>query len=474
MARMRVIIVSSLLALSVGKVCAQSDVKSFHANKRQHSRQNPDNDNDEDNELVDRAQAEYEEMAKRVRNMPISSSGLSVGLPLARDGSGTTWQPDATPVHGFATHIKKWMFLFDGNIFPRYEVQDLSKNGIPNGSKWDAPDMLKVTIQRETGGKGVFRANVMLSTDALIDGQNGYPLLYQTGTWVKGNAITNYQGPHDLLSELSASYSFKLSYRSDVWLYVGYPGSPALGPAAYMQRPSGAYLPDAPIGYRQEDGTMTTWGVATIGYRFGRFRLEGSSFTGRQPDDNYYNFGQPLFDSWSVRLSCNPTENWSLQASHGFLTSPEAMLPGINEVRNTASATCVYPLQDNGRYFSGTALWSINSTDGVDKLANAALAEGLLKLEKWAIYARYEWVQKADYELDLVPIYILDRSQQFDINVLTAGAAYDLFRVKHIVVSAGGQLSVYESPAPLQSTFGAQPLSAEIYLHLRPALMNKL
>jgi hypothetical protein len=62
-----------------------------------------------------------------------------------------------------------------------------------------------------------------------------------------------------------------LSKRSDVHLYVGYPGEPALGPVAFMHRPSAMDNPDAPISHHWIDATHITFGVATLGGRFGDF-----------------------------------------------------------------------------------------------------------------------------------------------------------------------------------------------------------
>lgn len=37
------------------------------------------------------------------------SSQLSRDLPMSRNGSGTSWVPDETPVYGYMVHGKKWM-----------------------------------------------------------------------------------------------------------------------------------------------------------------------------------------------------------------------------------------------------------------------------------------------------------------------------------------------------------------------------
>jgi hypothetical protein len=108
---------------------------------------------------------------------------------------------------------------------------------------------------------------------------------FKAGKLFKGKPIVDRQHPHDLFSELSVSYSHALSKKTDLFIYAGYPGEPALGPVAFMHRPSALDNPDAPLSHHWVDATHITFGVATVGLRIGNFKLEGSSFTGREPDD---------------------------------------------------------------------------------------------------------------------------------------------------------------------------------------------
>ncbi|MDP4130286.1 MAG: hypothetical protein Q8918_10530 [Bacteroidota bacterium] len=400
--------------------------------------------------------------------MPMNHS-LSANLPMSRDGSGTSWAPDASPMYGYMLHAKSWMFMFHGDIFPRFTQADVFKAGTRGAGKWDAPDMLMAMGQRKIGNKGLFHFNVMLSTDALIAGGNGYPLLFQTGESWKGKPLVDRQHPHDLFSELSISYAYALSKKTDIYAYFGYPGEPALGPVAFMHRPSAMFMPDAPIGHHWEDATHITFGVATVGFRYDRFKLEGSSFTGREPDENRYNFDKPRFDSWSGRLSFNPDEHWALQVSHGFIKSPESLSPGENINRTTASATYVNPLTSKS-YMASTVVWGQNKISG-QSLSNSVLLEATWKLDRLALYARYEWVQKSVEELALDPAIYGKEDLLFPANAFTAGLGYDLFSVKHIIVAGGGQLSLYKTDATLGRLYGNAPLSAEVFLHIYPGRM---
>lgn len=357
--------------------------------------------------------------------------------------------------------------MFHGNIFIRYDKQDIGHVGIRGGEKWDAPDMLMAMGQTKIGGKGLFHFNVMLSLDAVVADGSGYPLLFQTGESWKRKPLVDRQHPHDLFSELSISYAYALSEKSDLFIYLGYPGEPALGPVTFMHRPSGMDNPDAPIGHHWADATHITFGVATIGFRYDKFKIEASSFTGREPDENRYDFDKPGFDSWSGRLSFNPNENWALQVSHAYIKSPEALMPDENINRTTASATYVSRFNTE-KILSVTALWGLNKQKDRDG-SNEALLEASLRLHKLVTYMRYEWIQKSNEELDLSqPNYA---GIQFPINATTIGAGYDLFHIGMIRVMGGAQLAWYHADPKLDNLYGKNPLAVEAYLRVYPSLM---
>jgi hypothetical protein len=399
------------------------------------------------------------------------SSALSKNLPMGRDGSGTSWLPDASPMYGIMLNSGKWSYMLHGNISFRYTDQDLSKDGSRGGDKFDAPNWFMGMAQRAVGANGLLHFNLMMSLDPLTEGGYGYPLLFQTGESWKGIPLVDRQHPHDLFSEVSASYAYALSKQSDVSVYVGYPGEPALGPVAFMHRPSAMGDPDAPISHHWTDATHITFGVATVGFRFDDFKIEGSSFTGREPDENRYNFDEPRFDSWSARLDYNPSANWALQVSHGFIKSPEALDPDENIYRTTASATYSLPFGDE-KTFNATALWGLNKTPGRHG-DNSALLEGDIRIKKLDLYTRYEFVQKTTEELNLNSLIYGDDSI-FGVNALTLGINYDLFKIGPLNLAAGSQLTYYAADNRLNSLYGKNPMGGEVFLRLYPRLMKKM
>lgn len=397
------------------------------------------------------------------------SHAFSRNLPMTRNGSGTAWLPDNSPMYGYMYHKGSWMYMIHGNTFLRYNKQDLFNRGSRGSDKIDAPNMWMFMGQRNVGSKGLFRFSTMLSLDPITVGGDGYPLLFQTGETYKGQPLIDRQHPHDLISELSISYAQALSPKSDLFLYLGYPGEPALGPSAFVHRPSGFMNPDAPLTHHWVDATHITFGVATIGYRYGNFKIEGSAFTGREPDENRYDFDKPRFDSWSGRLTYNPNEKWSWQVSHGFIKEPESLHPGEDVNRTTASVQ--YSTRGFGESFTNvTALWGMNKTKGHSG-ENGILIEGSHQIQKIAVYGRYEWVQKSVEELGLNETEY-GHDAIFPINAFTAGASYDLFIIGKTKIAIGTQLTFYSPDKRLTNLYGDNPIAGQVFLRIYPRAMG--
>lgn len=396
------------------------------------------------------------------------SHAFSLHLPMNRNGSGTGWLPDASPMYGYMIHSRKWMYMAHGSIFLRYNDQNFNNSDKRGDTRWDAPTWFMFMGQRQVGRKGLFHFNTMFSLDPLIEGGKGYPLLFQTGETYKGQPLIDRQHPHDLFSELSISYAHAFSRNVDAFIYAGYPGEPALGPVTFMHRPSSLDNPNSPISHHWVDATHITFGVVTAGLRVGKFKLEGSSFTGREPDEERYGFDKPRFDSWSGRLSFNPSRHWALQVSHGYLKSPESIHPDENVNKTTASAIYSIALP-NERLFNATALWGRNkATDhGAE---NAVLAEASLRQRKLAFYGRYEFTEKSAGELVLPSA--IDEHDLFNIHALTIGLNYDLVEFKKTRLAAGGQWSIYQSSSELKDFYGDHPMSFQLYLRIYPSLMR--
>src|SRR5947209_11969048 len=260
-------------------------------------------------------------------------SSISIADPMSRESSGTAWVPDSTPIYGKMFMLGDDMLMLHGGAFPRY-VNASTRRG---DDRIDMPNWFMAMYSHSLGENAQLGFRGMMSLDPLIEGGRGYPLLFQTGESWKGQALHDRQHPHDLFDELSISYSQRLTNDFSAFAYFGYPGEPALGPPTFMHRLSAMDNPDAPISHHWQDSTHITFGVATLGAAWRNVKLEGSIFTGREPGENRYNFDEPRFDSYSGRVSWNPTKDVALQVSHGYLKGPEALEPDAKLHRTTAS-----------------------------------------------------------------------------------------------------------------------------------------
>lgn len=317
-------------------------------------------------------------------------TGTLGSYPMNRDASGTAWQPDAASHGGVHTAAGDWILMGHVSLAGVYSNQ----YGPRGDEKAFAAGMVMGAARRELGD-GTLNLRLMLSPDPLM-GKDGYPLLLASGETADGKRhLLDRQHPHELVMEMAGSYSHRLSDASSAFLYLGYPGEPALGPPAFMHRASAAPNPSAPITHHWLDSTHITFGVATAGFVHDKWKLEASQFTGREPDQFRFNFDKPKFDSTAVRLSFNPSENWSFQTSWGHLNSPEQLDPGKDEDRFTASAQYFRKLEGQ-QSIAMTAAWGLKQLSDGNNLHAAVLEATYKPSDPWSIFARGEWVENAE------------------------------------------------------------------------------
>lgn len=403
---------------------------------------------------------------------------LSRSLSMNRNGSGTSWHPDNTPMYAYMSHAspKGWTYMLHYAVYLRYTDQNVNNaTGRGRDRQFGAPNWFMGMAQRNVGRRGLFQARAMLSLDPLTVGNGGYPLLFQTGETYKGRPLIDRQHPHDIVSELSVSYSHAFSKDVDLYGYVGYPGEPALGPPAFMHRISAFNNPDAPLSHHWQDATHILFGVATAGFRYKWAKLEASTFKGREPDENRFDFDKPKFDSYSYRLSVNPSPSLALQFSQGFLHSPEEAHPDEDVTRTTASILHSKGLGP-GSYVTSALTWGMNRHDGESE--NGYLAESSLQLDRVAFYGRYENVGKSAEELGLDQptssgeIGRIESDQVFIINNLTLGMNYRLVQYRNTDLVLGAQITGSAPDRLLQPFYGETPISGQLYLRLTPGLMT--
>jgi len=390
-------------------------------------------------------------------------SALFQGQPMQREGSGTSWLPDSSLLHAHHFKAGSWDFMLHWNVFLRYTNQDAGGDGTRGNEKFDAPNWFMIMGKHQLSDNSALMLRSMLSLDLLTEGGKGYPLLFQSGETWHGRRLIDRQHPHDLFGELSVSYGLATGSNSGLFLYFGLPGEPALGPPAYLHRPSAQNIPDAPLGHHWQDSSHVTFGVITAGYFYKQFKIDTSLFNGTEPDEKRYDIDEPRFDSGSIRLSVNPSNNTSLQVSHGYIKEPEVLEPGVSIHRTTASLIWSYPVSSDGT-LSTALVWGVNKPDH-GKAQNSFLAEADYQFGKNAIFTRMEFIRKSGEELGLEG----ERDHDlFSISAFSLGTARTIFSSHIVSLSIGALCTIYPVESDLGRIYGKLPFSVEGYLRFSP------
>lgn len=406
------------------------------------------------------AMPEHEHGEHAAHEMKMQSS-VNIADPMSRESSGTAWVPDSTPMYGYMKMFGDDMLMLHGGIFPRYTNVSSDRGD----DRIDAPNWIMAMYSHPFSETTQLGGRLMMSLDPLTEQGRGYPLLFQTGESWHDQPLHDRQHPHDLFDELSLSLSQKLTDDLSGYLYFGYPGEPAIGPPTFMHRLSAMDSPDAPISHHWQDSTHITFGVATAGLQWRNVKVEGSIFTGREPDENRYDFDQPRFDSYSGRISWNPTADLALQVSHGYIKSPEALEPDLKLHRTTASLIYNKRLGPDSNWAT-SLVWGQNDATHEGK-SESILLETNYQRERDTVYARWERVEKSGHELVLDPI---DLEEIFAVNALSVGYVRDLSHGNKIDIGLGGQFTVNFWPGELDRYYGDGPgYGFQVFLRMRPS-----
>ena len=389
--------------------------------------------------------------------------GMLGGYGMMRDASGTAWQPDSSPMSAIMGTRGDWSTMIHGYATLVYDDQ----GGRRGDEKTFVASMLMGMGQRGWAG-GTLTLKAMGSLDPLM-GRSGYPLLLATGESADGRtALVDRQHPHDAFIELSATYSRPLGRDLSGFIYLGLPGEPALGPATYMHRFSGVANPEAPISHHWLDSTHVTFGVATVGLTYKGLKVEGSIFSGREPDEKRWDIERPRMDSWSIRATINPTANLSAQVSHGLLRSPEGLHPEIDVRRTSASVTWNLPLGSQ-RIWQSTLAWGRNDPSGAghSHVTDAFLFDSAVQLKRWTVFGRAENVDKDELFEDGHDGDPL-AGRVFNVSKFSLGS-YRSMPAGRLAIDLGGLVSKYVLSQEIQPRYGTDPTSFMIFARLRIA-----
>ena len=383
--------------------------------------------------------------------------------------SGTGVEPNSTPAPMLMAKKGAWSLMFHANVF----ILDQQQSSPRGGDKFISTNWLMGMAQRELG-PGVFTARTMLSLEpATITGRQ-YPLLFQQGETAFGKPIADGQHPHNFFMEIAAIYDLKLGDRGLLSFYAAPIGDPALGPVAYPHRASASENPLATLGHHQEDSTHVAADVVTAGVTYRFARVEVSGFHGREPGENRWTISQGKIDSWSARLTLQPGENWSGQFSYGRIASPEALFPGENQERMTASVMYNRAIP-NGNWAS-TLIWGHTKSLQDHSIFDSYALESTLRfLVKNHVWTRIENAERSNElllgETALPPNFVEQPVGR--VQAYTFGYDRDFDLIPHLATAVGAQGMVYGVGENLMPVYGSHPAGVIVFVRFRPFSGNE-
>jgi hypothetical protein len=376
-------------------------------------------------------------------------------MPSPHEGSGTSWQPASVAGHEWMWMTNGWDVMAHGVIFADYNQQ-----GGPRGAGKAESVNWGMLMEQHKLGAGSILFREMLSAESLTSPHPGFPELFQTGETYHGEQLVDHQHPHNVFAELAALYTLPLTRRISWELYGGPSAEPALGPVTYIHRASAAELPLAPLSHHLQDSTHTSFGVITTGIGIDWVKLEASAFNGREPNERRWGIQLAALDSWSTRASIAPTRNWAAQYSIGRLEHPEALEPE-SQWRQTASAEYNRPLA--GGNWATTFIWGrVHKIEEGTNLNSYLLESTVNFRQRNYLFTRLELVDKDELfpQAQAHPAY--------RIGSYTVGGTRDLIPDKLWQLGVGADVTFYSKPAALNSAYGNQPVSLQIFLRMRP------
>jgi hypothetical protein len=397
------------------------------------------------------------------QNMPVKAHSL-IDFLEQHATAGTDAEPNSTPSPMLMVMKGKWMLMFHGEAF----LNDIQQRGPRGADKFFSTNWIMPMAQRHLGN-GTLTLRAMLSFEPATVSKRRYPELFQQGETAFGRAIVDGQHPHDFLMELAVLYDHKLNTNTLLSLYAAPIGAPAMGPLAYPHRASASEDPIAPLGHHLQDSTHIADDVITVGLTYHSVRLEASGFHGREPDEFRWNLDSGKIDSWSSRLTINTGQNWSFQYSLAQLHSPEALAPGTDIRRMTASLMYNRPIQHGN--WASMLLWGRNQSLLDGNIGNSYLAESTLH---WAgknyLWARIENVDRTNELLlgdNPEPAGFQERYFA-RVQAYTAGYDREIGHIPHLSTAVGAQITWYGVPDSLKSIYNPHPAGVVMFLRLRP------
>ncbi len=177
---------------------------------------------------------------------------------------------------------------------------------------------------------------------------------------------------------------------------------------------------------------------------------------------------QGKVDSWATRLTVQPGQNWSGQFSYARITSPEALFPGEDQERMTASV--MYNRNVAHGNWASTAVWGRTRSLQDSAKENSYLLESTLQFKE----RNYAWLRLENAgrtnelllgEHPLPPGF--EEEPLTHVQAYTFGYDRDVWSIPNVPTAIGAQVTTYGVGHPLQPIYGTDPIAVQVFIRIR-------
>lgn len=351
----------------------------------------------------------------------------------------------------------------------------INESGPRGRSAFSAPNMFMLSFEQRISKCDSVKVSWMGTTDKWTVPAGGTPELLQTGEANKeGTPYIDAQHPHSspiMGLTFAEVHCFGKEGVNKFTLSFSPRGEGSAGPLAFMHRPSAAGNPNAPLGHHLQDVFHILSTVLSAKIEMGKWTIEGSIFSGKEPSPTEVNLDMHRFDSGGVRINRKLNDQFTIGGSYAnVLETHRAPVgnPIEGPVRNNLFNAWVYSNHklNNTSTLSTSTIFGQSGEEG--KKLNSFLEELSYKfgdLERDHVFSRLEVLQRTPEQLE---INVTGDSKHPEwVKAFTIGYERNLNKKQNgNGVFLGGSVTESFVPDNFKLTYGNNPLSAELHLRV--------
>jgi len=329
--------------------------------------------------------------------------------------------------------------------------------------------------------KNYFKIDFMGTAEYYTVPKAGVPLLFQSGEADEdGKPFIDAQHPHNTpVMGLTFSHILKLSPTKKLTFFFAPRGEPTAGPEPFMHRTSARSNPDAPLSHHLQDYFHISSTIAGVRLNYGKVLLEGSTFSGFEPQPRKINLDMHKPDSWAAKMNFSLNPNAKVGASLARVKPTHAESPHTNDEHNTHEVEPTQKLWAIAAWLSqqnnlgsgtvdNTLIWGqVRSED----ILNSFLEEFVYNLGRNNFFGRLEVLQKTPDQLALV---VTDQEGSRWVSALSLGYERKVGAPKNVETYVGGSLTQHWTPKDWQYAYGGNPKSYRVFMRLNWMKMKHL